>query len=63
MWAVTLTDFVQFAVLVTGMVVLTPVLLHDMGGWSFLAVHIPAERFHLYPRGSGELAYADRLGM
>lgn len=60
MWAVTLTDFVQLTILVTGMVVLTPVLLHDMGGWSALAAQIPAERFHLYPRGDSTawLSYA-----
>lgn len=57
MWAVTLTDFVQLTILVAGMLVLTPVLLHDMGGWSALAAQIPAERFHLYPRSGGSTAW------
>lgn len=53
MWAVTLTDFVQLAVLIAGMVVITPLLLHDMGGWAAIAARIPEERFHLYPREAG----------
>ncbi len=53
MWAVTLTDFVQLAVLIAGMVVITPLLLHDMGGWSAITARIPEERFHFYPRDAG----------
>ncbi|MED5413781.1 MAG: sodium:solute symporter, partial [Candidatus Latescibacterota bacterium] len=48
MWAVTLTDFVQLTILIVGMVVLTPILLSDMGGWSAIAAQIPTERFFLY---------------
>lgn len=51
MWAVTLTDFVQLIILVLGMVVLTPILLADMGGWAAISARIPAERFDLYPHG------------
>ena len=50
MWAVTLTDFFQLIILVAGLVILTPILLADMGGWSQLARQIPDERFHLFPR-------------
>ena len=53
MWAVTLTDIVQLTVLIAGMTVLTPLLLHDMGGWSAIAAQIPEARFHLYPRDAG----------
>jgi SSS family solute:Na+ symporter len=49
MWAVTLTDCVQLTILIVGMIVLTPILLADMGGWSAIAAQIPTERFHLYP--------------
>lgn len=58
MWAVTLTDFVQVVVLVLGLLILTPILLHDMGGWSSIAAQIPAERFYLYPH---EASTADWL--
>ena len=37
MWAVTLTDFVQLTVLIAGMLIITPMLLADMGGWSAVA--------------------------
>lgn len=50
MWAVTLTDFLQVSVLTVGLVVLTPVLIHDMGGWAAIRTHIPEDRFYLYPR-------------
>ena len=49
MWAVTLTDFIQVSVLVIGLLVLTPILLHDMGGWSALRAQLPDDRFYLYP--------------
>ena len=61
MWAVTLTDFVQLVILVAGLLILTPILLDDMGGWSHLRAQIPDERFFLYPRDGGAtgwLAYA-----
>ena len=61
MWAVTLTDFVQLTILIAGMLIITPMLLADMGGWSAVAARIPEERFHLYPReagASGWFAYA-----
>ena len=51
MWAVTLTDFVQLIVLISGMVIITPLLLHDMGGWSSIAARIPPERFDFFPSG------------
>ena len=61
MWAVTLTDFIQVIILILGLVFLTPLLLHDMGGWSALRAQIPDERFYLYPHDASSstwLAYA-----
>ena len=49
MWAVTLTDLVQLVILTAGLVIITPALLADMGGWTSIAAQIPAERFDLYP--------------
>ena len=57
MWAVTLTDFLQVAILVIGLLVLTPLLIHDMGGWSTIRAHIPDDRFYLYPRSGGWSAW------
>ena len=61
MWAVTLTDFVQLTILTAGMLIITPMLLAEMGGWSAIAARLPEEQFHLYPRdadASGWSAYA-----
>jgi SSS family transporter len=52
MWAVTLTDFIQVSVLVIGLLVLTPILLHDMGGWAAIRAQLPDDRFYLYPHSS-----------
>jgi len=52
MWAVTLTDLIQITILVLGLLILTPILLNDMGGWTSLSEKIPADRFHLYPHVS-----------
>jgi Na+/proline symporter len=57
MWAVTLTDFLQILVLVIGLCALTPVLLHDMGGWSAIRAQVPDDRFHLYPHTGGAEAW------
>ena len=50
MWAVTLTDFVQVLLLIVGLLILTPILLADMGGWSAIAAQIPQARFDFYPK-------------
>lgn len=52
MWAVTLTDFIQVGVLIIGLLVLTPIILTDMGGWSVIRAQLPDEQFHLYPHTS-----------
>jgi solute:Na+ symporter, SSS family len=52
MWAVTLTDFIQVSVLVVGLIVLTPILLDDMGGWAAIRAKLPDDRFYLYPRSA-----------
>ena len=57
MWAVTLTDFIQLVILVGGMVVITPILLNEMGGWDNLAAQIPSERFDFYPHEGGATAW------
>lgn len=50
MWAVSLTDFIQVSVLTIGLLIITPLLLHDMGGWSTIRAQIPDSQFYLYPR-------------
>jgi SSS family solute:Na+ symporter len=52
MWAVTLTDFIQVSVLVIGLLVITPILIHDMGGWAAIRAQLPDDRFYLYPHST-----------
>ena len=49
MWAVTLTDFLQVSVLIAGLVIIFPMLIHDMGGWTAIRSQIPDDRFFLFP--------------
>jgi SSS family solute:Na+ symporter len=61
MWAVTLTDFIQVIVLTVGLLIITPLLISDMNGWSAIRAQIPDDRFYLYPRSaefSAWFAYA-----
>lgn len=53
MWAVTLTDFLQVSLLVVGLVVITPLLIHDLGGWAAIRAQISDDRFYLYPHQAG----------
>ncbi len=53
MWAVTLTDFLQVGVLTIGLVIIFPLLIHDLGGWSAIRAQIPDDRFFLFPRDAG----------
>lgn len=52
MWAVTLTDFIQVIVLTLGLLIITPMLISDMNGWTAIRAQIPDERFYLYPRSA-----------
>ena len=58
MWAVTLTDFIQVAVLTLGLIFMTPILLNDMGGWAAIRAQIPDDQFYLYPRDAGLTTWA-----
>lgn len=41
MWSVTLTDFVQFFLIVIGFAVAVPFALHNAGGWSSVLARLP----------------------
>ena len=49
MLAVALTDFVQMIVLVIGLVVLSFVVLDDVGGWSVIAAQLPEDTIRFIP--------------
>lgn len=49
MWAVVLTDFVQLAVIVVGLVILLVVVVVDMGGWVSAWSAVPESKFRMLP--------------
>ncbi len=49
MWAVALTDFIQMAVFVVGLLILLFVVLDDAGGWSAVVAQLPEHSFRMMP--------------
>jgi SSS family transporter len=47
LWAVVITDFVQFVLVATGVVLLAPLTLRAAGGWRHVIAVLPPEFFHL----------------
>lgn len=54
MWAVTMTDFAQFVILVLGLLVIFPVSLFAVGGFEGLAAGLPEGFFSLIPQFEGK---------
>ncbi|NOR14480.1 MAG: sodium/solute symporter [Candidatus Aminicenantes bacterium] len=52
MWAVSLTDFLQALVIIVGLLILFPLVLKDLGGFSGLYSQAPAGHFSLLPAGT-----------
>ncbi len=61
MWADTMTDFLQMFILVAGLLILFPILVADLGGWSALVANAPAEKFRLLPSESTPLSWLNYL--
>ena len=49
MWAVALTDFVQVIILTIGLVVLSVIVLDDVGGWGAVAEKLPEDTLRFFP--------------
>ncbi|NIL93946.1 MAG: hypothetical protein GTO71_05780 [Woeseiaceae bacterium] len=49
MWAVALTDFVQFMIIMAGLVILFVVVLVDAGGWGQIGPQLPDYTFRMIP--------------
>ncbi len=49
MWAVAITDFFQGIVLIAGLAILLPLVLHDAGGWSSIEAQVGSEYFRFLP--------------
>lgn len=52
MWAVSLTDFIQALVIIIGLLILFPLVLKDLGGFSGLYSAAPTGHFALLPAGT-----------
>jgi Na+/proline symporter len=52
MWAVTLTDFLQALVIIVGLCILFPLVIHDIGGFGSLKMQAPQGHFSLLPKGN-----------
>jgi SSS family solute:Na+ symporter len=49
MWAVALTDFIQVTILTIGLVVLSVIVLDDVGGWGAITEQLPEDAFRFFP--------------
>ena len=49
LWAVALTDLLQLAIIVVGLVILLAVVLVDVGGWGAVTAQLPEGTFRLIP--------------
>ena len=54
MWAVTMTDFVQFAILIAGLLIIFPVSLAAVGGFEGLVEGVPDGFFSFIPQFEGK---------
>jgi len=61
MWADTMTDLVQCGILVVSLLILFPILVKDLGGFSAAKATVPAEFFHFYPRDASVLSWLTYL--
>lgn len=49
MWAVAMTDFVQMAIIIVGLIILMAVVLIDVGGWGAIEPKLAAGTFNMLP--------------
>lgn len=54
MWAVTMTDFVQFVILVAGLLVIFPVAMNAVGWLPGLMDNLPAHYFNFFAQSDGQ---------
>ncbi|HOE69168.1 MAG TPA: sodium:solute symporter family protein [Candidatus Omnitrophota bacterium] len=61
MWADAVTDLYQMIFVLLGLLVLFPILLHDLGGFSSIVSRIPASYFQFYPRHASGLTWLNYI--
>lgn len=64
MWSVTLTDLIQVVMLITGMIIMVPIILgqESIGGISGLLDKTPPEFLDFYPKDAGYAGWVSYLG-
>lgn len=55
MWADTMADFFQMVILIAGLLIIFPILVRDLGGFTTVISRTPKEFFHFYPQGISRL--------
>ncbi|MBU9888462.1 MAG: sodium:solute symporter family protein [Candidatus Omnitrophica bacterium] len=61
MWADAVTDLYQMIFILVGLLVLFPVLVHDLGGFPSIASRIPDAYFHFYPHTGSKMEWLNYL--
>ncbi len=62
MWAVTLTDFIQVTILVTGLLIIFPVVMNHIGGFNVLIQSTPREFWRIIPPDAGRSEWTAYFG-
>lgn len=62
MWAVTITDFLQMIILILGIIVLVPFVLHSCGGIKIVFDSTPKNFFYLLPETNNLSSWSTFLG-
>ena len=57
MWAVSLTDFFQIIIVITGLAVILPIVISKVGGFSVLVSSLPEDSFRMTPKGGGSIEW------
>jgi len=55
MWADTITDFFQMVILIAGLLIIFPILIKELGGFTCAVSRTPKEFFYFYPRSASKL--------
>ena len=57
MWAVSLTDFFQMIIVMTGLVIITPIVISKVGGFAFFVSSLPEDSFRMTPKDAGTIEW------
>lgn len=61
MWADTMTDLFQALILLAGLLILYPMLVHNIGGFASAKAKIPENFFYFHPRSTSALDWLNYL--